>query len=85
MYYKYDKFLIKTLVEKLDLYNLIILLKIVFYSNPEIRGEETSLLAINIKEPHVIKNLLIQTNIIVRPNLKYIRDLIKVIFGVDNF
>ena len=60
MYYKYDKFLIKTLVEKLDLYNLIILLKIVFYSNPEIKGEETPLLAINIKEPHVIKNLLIQ-------------------------
>ena len=30
----------KTLVEKLDfLYNLIILLKIVFYSNHEIRGE----------------------------------------------
>ena len=51
----------KTLVEKFDfLYNLIILLKIVFYSNPEIRGEETSLLAINIKEPHVIKNLLNQ-------------------------
>ena len=47
-----------------------------FYSNPEIRGEETSLLAINIKGPHVIKNLLIQTNIIVRLNLKYIRELI---------
>ena len=52
--------LIKTLVEKFYLYNLIVLLKIVFYSNPEIRGEETSLLAINIKEPHEIKNLLNQ-------------------------